>query len=232
MVAALIEHLSRLPGIGPRAAERLTLHLLKSDAGVSKDLASALTQLKATVRSCRACWNLTQDELCHVCSSMQRDASTLLVVEQPRDLAVIEQAGLYKGVYHVLLGRLSPLDGVGADALTIDHLLERVQSPAANLRGASVREVILGLNPTFESDGTALYLTEALSKKKIALSRLARGLPTGVSLEMVNKAVLADALSDRTPIAAGDNQADRQTTSTQAARARSASTPRANPKEP
>jgi recombination protein RecR len=199
-VALLIEQLSRLPGIGPRAAERLTLHLLKSEAGVSKDLAAALTQLKATVRSCRACWNLTQEEYCNICVHPQRDAGVLLIVEQPRDLAVIEQAGLYKGVYHVLLGRLSPLDGVGADALTIDHLVQRVSQPAANLRTTPVREVILGLNPTFESDGTALYLAEALNKKKITLSRLARGLPTGVSLDMVNKAVLADALSDRTPV--------------------------------
>jgi recombination protein RecR len=199
-VANLIEQLAALPGIGPRAAERLTLHLLKSEAGVSKDLAGALTQLKATVRSCKACWNLTEDQFCNVCANQQRDAGVVLIVEQPRDLAVIEQAGLYKGVYHVLLGRLSPLDGVGADALTIDHLLKRVQDPMANLRSMPVREVILGLNPTFESDGTALYLTEALSRKKITLTRLARGLPTGVSLEMVNKAVLADALSDRTPI--------------------------------
>lgn len=196
-VNRVIDEFAKLPGIGRRAAERLALHLLRGDAEAAAGLSRAIGELKTGVRNCSICFNLTDTPVCSVCSGPQRDHGLVLVVEQPRDLLALEQTGMYRGVYHVLLGRISPLDGVGPGDLTIADLLARVDEPRRNSAAAPVREVILGLNPTLEGDGTALYLSEQLKTTKVAVSRLARGLPTGTSLEMANKAVLADAIAGR-----------------------------------
>lgn len=198
-VTRLIDELAALPGIGRRSAERLALHLLKRDKSVAMALANAIESVKTLVRNCRICSNLSDGEVCGVCADDRRDASVVLVVEQPRDLLALEQTGMYRGVYHVLLGRLSPMDGIGPEDLTVPDLLARVREPARNPRGVAVREVIMGLNPTLEGDGTALYLAEQLKEigGGVAVSRLARGLPTGSQLEFASRAVLADAISGR-----------------------------------
>ncbi len=202
VVETLISEFGRLPGIGRRTAERLALHILRSDAAGAKQLAHALLEVKRTVRSCSVCWNLADNARCAICEDPARDASQVLVVEQPKDLIAIEQTRMFKGVYHVLTGRLSPLEGVGPADLTIASLLERATDPAANPRGTPVREVILGLNPTLEGDGTALYLHDALrALPGIRVSRLARGLASGASIEHASKQVLADALQGRQPLA-------------------------------
>lgn len=198
-VNRLIDALATLPGIGRRSAERVALHLLKSPPAAAAELADALTQVKRAVRSCRACFNLAVAELCPVCEDPARDRGLLLVVEQPRDVLALEQTGAFRGVYHVLLGRLAPLDGITPADLTIDHLVTRCQRPAANFDGAPVREVVFGFNPTMEGDSTALYLAQQLRDRapKVRISRLARGLPTGAPLEFASKAVLTDAIEGR-----------------------------------
>jgi recombination protein RecR len=201
-VAALIEQFAALPGIGRRSAERLALHVLKAPAEAATRLAGAITSVKTHIRNCGICANLTDAQTCAICLSAKRDAGMILVVEQPRDLLAIEATGFFSGVYHVLLGHLSPLDGIGPGDLTIADLLSRVRTPATNSRGEPVREVILGLSPTLEGDGTTLYLTEQLqaAAPKLKLSRLARGLPSGSQLDLAPKAVLADALHSRTRV--------------------------------
>jgi recombination protein RecR len=196
-VDRLISEFARLPGIGRRSAERLAFHVLKSQREEAERLAEAISAVKRSVRHCAICFNFTDGDQCALCSDSRRDASMVLVVEQPRDLIALEQTGMYRGVYHVLLGRLSPLDGIGPSDLTIADLLRRIDDPASNARGEAVREVILGLNPTLEGDGTGLYLSEELKSRKVRVSRLARGLPSGGSLEFANKAVLADAIEGR-----------------------------------
>ncbi|MFN0011312.1 MAG: recombination mediator RecR [Phycisphaerales bacterium] len=196
-VQRLIDRFAALPGIGRRSAERLAFHVLKSEAAVAKDLARALTDVKDHVKSCRVCFNLSDGDQCAVCRSDQRDRALVLVVEQPKDLLALELTGMYKGVYHVLMGRLSPLDGIGPGDLTVAALLERIDKPAKNCGGIHIREVILGLNPTLEGDGTGLYLAEQFKSRAVKVSRLARGLPTGSDLEHANKAVLADAIQGR-----------------------------------
>ncbi|MBL8990435.1 MAG: recombination protein RecR [Phycisphaerae bacterium] len=196
LVQRLIDELARLPGVGPRSAERLALHLLKSDQAVAQALAAAITDVKRAVRNCELCFNLADGPRCAVCADPRRDHACLLVVEQPRDLLAIEQTGMYRGAYHVLLGRLSPLEGVGPADLTIADLVRRVRQAGAN-GGVQVREVILGLNPTLEGDGTTLYLSGLLKDLPVRVSRLARGLPSGSSMEFASKAVLADAIEGR-----------------------------------
>jgi recombination protein RecR len=196
-VDRLIAEFARLPGIGRRSAERLAFHVLKSDQATAMGLAQAIEEVKSTVRHCDVCFNLSDGALCDICRDEQRDRSLVLVVEQPKDLIALEQTGMYRGLYHVLMGRLSPLEGVGPEDLTIPRLLERVDKPEHNPGGAAVCEVILGLNPTIEGDGTALYLGEQLRERGVRVSRLARGLPTGSQLEYANKAVLADAIQGR-----------------------------------
>jgi recombination protein RecR len=184
----------------------LALHVLRSDAATAKQLAHALLEVKRSVRSCDVCWNLADDARCVVCSDQARDASLVLVVEQPKDLIAIEQTGMFRGVYHVLTGRLSPLEGVGPSDLTIASLLDRAKTPALNPRATPVREVILGLNPTLEGDGTALYLHDALGKLPgVRVSRLARGLSSGASIEHASKQVLADALQGRQALDTSDS---------------------------
>ena len=203
-VRELIEQLSRLPGIGTRSAERLAFHVLKSDMESAMALASAIAAVKETVGHCRCCYNLCDGEVCSICQDPERDRLRVLVVEQPKDLIALEQTGMYRGLYHVLMGRLSPLDGIGPEDLTVGHLFDRIEaSKSAGGEGSqsqAIVEVVLGLNPTVEGDGTALYLASELKKIGVQVSRLARGLPSGGSLEYANKAVLADAILGRQPM--------------------------------
>ena len=172
-IAALMRELGKLPGIGPKTAERLTHHLLAAKRSEVLALADALRAVKDEIRPCRQCCNLTEGDLCVLCADPRRDASVLCVVEQPRDLFALERSATYRGLYHVLHGRLAPLDGVGPEQLTIDKLLQRV-------RAGGVREVIMATNPTLEGDGTALYLASELAATGVRITRLARGLPSRV----------------------------------------------------
>ena len=163
-------------------------------------LADAITRVKDTVRHCSICWNLADADPCPICRDERRDASVVLVVEQPRDLISLEQTGMHGGVYHVLLGRLDPLDGVGPDGLTVEDLLARLRDPARNARGTAVEELVLGLNPDMEGDTTALHVAEEAKRLGIRTTRLARGLPSGSQIEYASRAVLADAISERRQI--------------------------------
>jgi recombination protein RecR len=181
---------TKLPGIGPKSAERLTHHLLAAGRSESLALADALRAVAELIHPCPQCFNLAEGRLCDVCADPRRDPSVLCVVEQPRDLAALERAGMYRGLYHVLQGRLAPLENVGPEQLTVDALLRRV-------RKGGVQEVILATNPTLEGDGTALYLSNLLAETGVRLTRLARGLPSGSVLEFANSQMLVDALEGR-----------------------------------
>lgn len=201
-VDRLIARFAELPGIGRRSAERLAFHVLKGSKDDALALSKAISDAKLAVRNCRVCWNLSDQDTCEVCDDPKRDRATVLVVEQPKDLISIEQTGMFRGIYHVLMGRLSPLDNIGPGDLTVQALIERVQDPAKNCGGVAIREVVLGLNPTVEGDGTAVYLGERLRELStpdgpVRVTRLARGVPTGSQLEYANKAVLADAIQCR-----------------------------------
>lgn len=198
-VERLIAEFARLPGIGRRSAERLALHVLKEDEASAMGLARAIHDVKRSVHHCAVCYNLSDSDRCAICQAPDRDRGVVLVVEQPRDLIALEQTGAFKGIYHVLLGRLSPLDGIGPGEITAADLVARVAHPERNAGGEPVREVVLGLNPTLEGDGTALYLTQELRRAAPALriTRLARGLASGGTLEMSNRAVLSDAITER-----------------------------------
>ncbi len=189
----LVDRLARLPGIGRRSAQRIAFHLLKAPPDECFELADALRRFKERLCVCGSCGHVSESDPCSICSDPERDRTTILVVEQPSDVASLEQLGRYRGVYHVLMGRLAPLDGVGPGELNIDRLVRRV-------REEGVAEVILGTNPTLEGDGTALFLAERLRDSGVRVTRLARGLPTGTSLETVSKAVLSDALHGRQPV--------------------------------
>jgi recombination protein RecR len=190
VIPRLLEELTKLPGIGPKSAERIAHFLLSGDRRRARDLADALRAVAEKVRPCRECFNLTDRELCPVCSDPRRDAGLICVVETPRDVTSFERAGTFKGLYHVLGGRLAPLDGMGPDRLTLTPLAERV-------RRGGVREVILATSPTLEGDGTALFAANLLAGTGVAVTRLARGLPSGSSLELANAQMLADALEGR-----------------------------------
>ncbi|MFO0875581.1 MAG: recombination mediator RecR [Phycisphaerales bacterium] len=199
-VERLIAAFALLPGIGRRSAERLAFHVLKSPTEEATGLARAIVDVKRKVRHCTTCFNLADTDPCPICADPARDASSVLVVEQPKDLIILEQTGMYRGVFHVLLGRIAPLEGVGAESLTVDALIARVRDPRRNSRGVAVREVILGLNPDLEGDTTALHLAERIAPLGVKVTRLARGIPSGSQLEYANKAVLADAIEGRTKL--------------------------------
>ena len=199
-VSNLIEEFARLPGIGRRSAERLAFFVLKSGREEALGLARSITHVKDSVKHCSVCWNLADIDPCPICSNPERDASVVLVVEQPRDLISLEQTGMHRGVYHVLLGRLDPLDGIGPDGLTVEDLLARLRDPGRNSRGVAVREIVLGLNPDMEGDTTALHLAEEARRMGISTTRLARGLPSGSQIEYASRAVLSDAITERRPI--------------------------------
>jgi recombination protein RecR len=190
----LATELSRLPGIGRKTALRLTYHLLRQPGDQTRRLATALLTLGERVRPCRQCFNLTEDDLCGICRDPRRDATTICVVEQASDIGAIERSGEFRGVYHVLGGRLSPLDGVGPDDLTIDALLGRMGGAADD---SGVREVILATNPSLEGEATALYVQGQLMPRGVTVSRIARGLPVGGDLEYADGVTIAQALTAR-----------------------------------
>ena len=189
-IGRLTEELGKLPGIGPKTAERLTHHLLAAGRGEVLALADALRAIKENIRRCNQCCQPTENDLCAICADPRRDPTTVCVVEQPRDLAALERSNSYRGLYHVLYGRLAPLENVGPEQLTIAQLVRRVQ-------GGTVKEVIMATNPTLEGDGTALYLSSLLAAAGVRITRLARGLPSGSVLEFANNQMLADALEGR-----------------------------------
>jgi recombination protein RecR len=191
-VERLLAELVKLPGIGQRTAERLAYHLLRVPADEAMQLAIAIRDVKKQIRPCGTCGNLDENDPCRICSDPSRDAGAVLVVETPKDLAAIERSGSFRGVYHVLGGRIAPLDGVGPEDLRLEELLARVES--ADPR---VEEVILGMNPDLEGDGTALYLQKTLAEKNVTVTRIAKGIPTGSSLEYSSGAVISDAIEGR-----------------------------------
>jgi recombination protein RecR len=186
----LVEALRVLPGVGPRSAQRMAYHLLQHDRLGAGQLAEALGTALAAVRRCDKCNNFTEDEVCALCASPRRDATLVCVVETPADLAMVEQTLSYSGMYFVLMGRLSPLDGVGPRDIGLDRLLERVS-------GGEVREVILATNFTNEGEATAHYIAEMLRARDIKVSRIARGVPLGGELEYVDAGTISQALLDR-----------------------------------
>jgi recombination protein RecR len=186
----LATELARLPGIGRKTALRLTYHLLKQPADQCSRLAHALVELRERVRPCGQCGNLTESELCNLCSDPRRNATLLCVVEDSADISSIERSAEYRGLYHVLGGRLSPLDGVGPGDLTIEALVHRVRERA-------VAEVILATNPSLEGEATALYVQRQLAGAGVRVTRIARGLPVGGDLEYADGVTIAQALSAR-----------------------------------
>jgi recombination protein RecR len=189
-IARLVEEFTKLPGIGPKSAERIVHFLMSGEQLTAIGLADALRVVVEQIHPCKECFNLTEGELCPICLDPKRDAATICVVETPRDLAALERAGTYRGRYHVLNGRLAPLDNVGPDQLTLEPLLQRVQ------RGG-IKEVILATSPTLEGDGTSLYASHLLAVTGVTITRLARGIASGASLELANSQMLADALEGR-----------------------------------
>lgn len=186
----LVTELSRLPTIGRKSAMRLTYHLLKQSPDQARRLADALGTLHERVRACERCHNLTEAALCAVCADPRRDASIICVVEEASDIGAIERTAEYRGVYHVLGGRLSPLDGVGPDDLTVASLVQRVGE-------GGVREVIVATNPRLEGEATALYVQEQVAQFQVSVTRLARGLPVGGDLEYADGGTIAQAISAR-----------------------------------
>ena len=189
-VVKVIDEFAKLPGIGRKSAERLAYHILRVNLQEALGLADAIRDVRQNVRYCSVCYNLAESELCEICRDIKRQRNLLCVVEQPRDVMALEQAGTFRGLYHVLLGRIAPLEGVGPDQLTIDQLVERVSS-------GDFSEIIMATNPTVEGDGTALHISNLVSEYPVEITRLARGVTTGSILEYTNKEILADALAGR-----------------------------------
>jgi len=186
----LVQELNKLPGIGPKSAQRLAYHLLRTSEEQAKLLAEAILSVKQKIRLCSVCFNVTESDPCLICSSDQRDRSTLCIVEQPQDILSMEHTGVYSGLYHVLHGAISPTEGVGADDIRIRELLER-------LHGNAIEEVILATNPTLEGEQTAMYLNRLISFQGMKVTRLARGLPFGTELEYADDITLTRAIEGR-----------------------------------
>ena len=189
-IGRLVDSFASLPGIGRKTAERLAHHVLRMPPAEALAFADAIRAVKENLRPCKVCFNLAEAELCDVCRDPRRDRSILCVVEQVRDLLAIEQAGNYRGVYHVLQGKVAPLEGKGPESLTLDPLVARVKQ-------GEIREVIMGTTPNVEGDATALVVAQRLAGLPVELTRLARGLTVGASLEQANRDMLADAIATR-----------------------------------
>ncbi len=188
----LKEQLQKLPGIGPRGAERIAFHLLREARPVAAALAQAVLDLKDRVIHCATCFNLTEASPCPICANAARDQAEIWVVEQPRDVPALEATGLVRGVYHVLMGHIDPIEGIGPENLTLSALSARV-------RGGAVREVVLALNPTLEGDGTALYIQNELADAGAKITRLARGLAVGSQIEYASVGMIEAAIRGRGP---------------------------------
>lgn len=189
-IARLVDYFADLPGIGRKSAERLAYHVLRMPNQEAVAFAEAIRAVKEKLHPCKTCFNLAEAEECEICLDRRRDRSILCVVEQVRDLLALEQAGTYRGLYHVLQGRLAPLEGVGPEKLTVQQLVDRVKQ-------GEIREVIMGTTPNVEGDATALEISNRLAGLPVTITRLARGLTVGASLEQANREMLADAFAGR-----------------------------------
>jgi len=189
----LIEEFGRLPGVGPKTAERLAFHILKADAPEAMALADAIRNVKTKIQRCRTCYNFSEAQVCQICADAKRDKSLICVVEQPKDVISLEKTGACRWLYHVLGGHIAPLEGIDAGDLTIDKLVERV-------RGGEVKEIIMATNPNLEGDGTSLYISSLLRPLGVKITRLARGLPTGGTIEYASGKILTDAILGRQEI--------------------------------
>jgi recombination protein RecR len=189
-VARLIEAFHRLPGIGPKSAQRLTYHLLRAPESEARALADAVLELKERITLCSTCQNVTETDPCPLCTDPQRDVSIICVVEEPLDILALERAGGYRGLYHVLHGAISPMDGIGPEDLKLDELVAR-------LRTGAVQEVIMATNPNLEGEATAMYVSRLVTPMNVRVTRLARGLPVGADLEYADDVTLARALENR-----------------------------------
>lgn len=186
----LIAEFGKLPGIGNKTAERLGFYILNVSHSDAMSLADAIAEVKNNVKRCKMCFNIADEELCDICSNPRRDHSTICVVEQTKDLISLEKTATYQGLYHVLMGRLAPLENQHLEATTIKELIQRAKNE-------EVKEIILATNPNIEGDATALYIREQLEGFPVKISKIARGIPTGGSIEFANQAMLTDALSGR-----------------------------------
>ena len=189
-VARLIDEFNRLPGIGRKSAERLANYILGCSTPDAMALAEAIRNVKESVGRCSICFNLTESETCAMCQDPRRDSTVVCVVEQPKDVVALESSGAFTGRYHVLGGRIAPLEGIGPENLTIHQLVRRI-------RRDGVRELVMATNPTLEGDGTALFITNLLEDDDVRITRLARGIASGSVLEFANREMLADALKGR-----------------------------------
>jgi recombination protein RecR len=187
---ALIGELTKLPGVGKKSAARIAFHLLREPRAEAEALAARIVEIKDRVKSCRVCGNYTEEETCPICLDARRDAGLLCVVEQPGDVALLESTGSYRGVYHVLHGALSPLEGLRPEELRIRELVERVA-------GGSIREIIIATNPTVEGDATAFYIQNAVRDFTVLVTRIARGVPVGGEIEFADQMTLARAMEGR-----------------------------------
>jgi recombination protein RecR len=192
-LAKLVGELEKLPGIGPKSAQRLAFHILRSSEEDSRRLADAIMEVKSKITQCRVCFNFTEGETCEICSDPKRDRSVICVVAEPRDLIAMEKTNEYNGLYHVLGGVISPLDGIGPDMLRIRELTER-------LADGEVKEVILATNPTIEGDTTSMYLARLLKPLGVKVTRIAHGMPVGGDLDYADQATLIQALQWRREI--------------------------------
>ena len=193
----LIDELGKLPGVGPKSAQRIAFHLIKIPEQDALSLADAIQQAKQKVRFCETCFNMSDEAICEICSDSQRDSSLVCVVEEPRDIVALERTREYKGLYHVLQGAINPIDGVGPEQLKIRELLER-------LKGNTLQEVILCTNPNIEGEATAMYLAKLIEPLGIQVSRIASGLPVGGDLEYADELTLGRALEGRRKITADE----------------------------
>ena len=192
-IEALIEGLRHLPGVGPKSAQRMTLHLLERDREGAQQIAEAIEAVLAKVKNCQQCRNFSELDVCEICSDSKRDSGLLCVVEAPVDVMAIEQSGSFKGHYYVLMGHLSPIDGIGPEQLGLDALCDRFAT-------GTINEVILATNPTVEGEATAYYISERARDAAITVSRIAHGVPLGGELEYTDASTLAHALSGRTVV--------------------------------
>jgi recombination protein RecR len=189
-ISKLVQEFSKLPGIGPKSAQRITFHLLRSPEEQAKSLAEALLSLKRKITLCSTCGNVTESDPCPICRNPQRDTGLVCIVEQPQDILALEHTGVYKGLYHVLHGAISPTEGIGANDIRIKELLDRLQN-------SQVTEVILATNTNLEGEQTAMYLSQLITPLGIKVTRLARGLPFGTELEYADDVTLTRALEGR-----------------------------------
>ena len=196
----LIDQLARLPGIGPKSAQRVAFHLLKATPADARRLADAIVEVKERVRLCQVCFNVAADELCEFCRDPRRDQTLICAVQEPPDIAAIERTREYRGLYHVLQGAISPIDGITPDDLRISELLIRLKEKEAGQ--ATVREVIVATNPNTEGEATAMYLARLLSPLGVRVTRLASGLPVGGDLEYADEITLGRALEGRREVGA------------------------------